>query len=253
MIWVISTLIEFQMKKVGKAPMNHRRNQYTPLEVHEPLQTVWTSLLHFLSGCLQASSVEFNAEAVEKWKSVCLAVFLLLLGVMFFVFSLLNAAGHFVDSHGAVRLHQLLMSDMWHLGMGLLCIGPFDLHSRWNRRFVRDVKCRFVGFYHSRIAYYAWRGYSGYSLRSIPTFWLNGHLYYTWEVALVRRAARLDFRSKIDDFRISFRIVRWDLGVFGWNFTDLERAMSSAASGNSSMWSGKPNALRLRMQSQLSE
>jgi len=114
------------MKKVLKAPMN-RRHQYTPLEVHEPLQ--------------KASNVEFNSEAVEKWKSVCLALFLLLLGIMFFVFSLLHAAGHFVNKPGA--------------GWGFLVLGLLTF---------------IPGFYHSRIAYYAWRGYSGYSLRSIPTF-----------------------------------------------------------------------------------
>jgi len=109
-------------------PMNQRRHRYTPLEVHEPLQTA-------------ASNVDFNVDAVEKWKSVCLAVFLLMLGVMFFVFSFLHAAGHFVNKDGA--------------GWGFLVLGLLTF---------------IPGFYHSRIAYYAWRGYSGYSLRSIPTF-----------------------------------------------------------------------------------
>ncbi|GMH45219.1 hypothetical protein BSKO_13176 [Bryopsis sp. KO-2023] len=81
------------------------------------------------------------AQNKTPWRSVLLAFGLLIVGVAFFSLSLLHTFGHFFSKKGA--------------GWGFFVLGVLTF---------------LPGFYHSRIAYYAWRRREGYSLASIPSF-----------------------------------------------------------------------------------
>ncbi|XP_051117979.1 uncharacterized protein LOC127242469 [Andrographis paniculata] len=75
------------------------------------------------------------------WKSICLALFLLLLGCLLLLLSFFIFTGHMGgDSSQAYGL----------LGLGFLTFLP--------------------GFYETRIAYYSWRGTQGYRFASVPDY-----------------------------------------------------------------------------------
>ncbi|KAI5665676.1 hypothetical protein M9H77_15529 [Catharanthus roseus] len=75
------------------------------------------------------------------WKSIFLALFLLVLGCLLIILAALIFGGHMAgDSSQAYSL----------LGLGLLAFLP--------------------GFYETRIAYYSWRGAQGYQFSSIPDY-----------------------------------------------------------------------------------
>ncbi|XP_058961856.2 transmembrane protein 230-like [Pocillopora verrucosa] len=76
------------------------------------------------------------------WKALLLAVFLSSVGTLLLVFGSLLFTGYF-DVKYADRTYPLLI-------LGSLMFIP--------------------GFYHVRIAYYAWKGYRGYSFEDIPDF-----------------------------------------------------------------------------------
>ncbi|KZV50854.1 transmembrane protein 230 [Dorcoceras hygrometricum] len=75
------------------------------------------------------------------WKSIILAIFLLLLGCLLLLLSIFICIGHMEgESSQAYGL----------LGLGVLTFLP--------------------GFYETRIAYYSWRGARGYRFSSIPDY-----------------------------------------------------------------------------------
>eukprot|EP00112_Aurelia_sp_Birch-Aquarium-sp1_P006597 Seg1724.10 transcript_id=Seg1724.10/GoldUCD/mRNA.D3Y31 product="hypothetical protein" protein_id=Seg1724.10/GoldUCD/D3Y31 len=75
-------------------------------------------------------------------KAILLAVFLFTLGTLLLVIGSLLFTGY-IDVEYADRTYPMLI-------LGSLLFIP--------------------GFYHVRIAYYAWRGYRGYSYEDIPAF-----------------------------------------------------------------------------------
>ncbi|KAG8384666.1 hypothetical protein BUALT_Bualt04G0141700 [Buddleja alternifolia] len=75
------------------------------------------------------------------WKSIFLAIFLLLLGCLLLSLSLFIFTGHMGGE---------LAQAYGFLGLGLLTFVP--------------------GFYETRIAYYSWRGAKGYQFTSIPDY-----------------------------------------------------------------------------------
>ncbi|EPS70088.1 hypothetical protein M569_04684 [Genlisea aurea] len=75
------------------------------------------------------------------WKSILLAIFLLILGILLLLLGLFIITGHMKgDPSQAYGL----------LGLGFLSFIP--------------------GFYETRIAYYSWRGAQGYTFASIPSY-----------------------------------------------------------------------------------
>ncbi|XP_073065166.1 uncharacterized protein [Primulina eburnea] len=85
----------------------------------------------------------YTPKAFDKipWKSIILALFLLLLGCLLLLLSLFILTGHMEgESSQAYGL----------LGLGFLTFLP--------------------GFYETRIAYYSWRGAQGYRFSSIPDY-----------------------------------------------------------------------------------
>ncbi|KZV43401.1 transmembrane protein 230-like [Dorcoceras hygrometricum] len=85
----------------------------------------------------------YTPKAFDKipWKSISLAVFLLLLGCLLLLLSFFIFTGHMEgESSQAYGL----------LGLGCLAFLP--------------------GFYETRIAYYSWRGAQGYRFSSIPDY-----------------------------------------------------------------------------------
>ncbi|CAD7698265.1 unnamed protein product [Ostreobium quekettii] len=84
---------------------------------------------------------ELDRQTPGLCYSIVLAAFLLLAGVAFFTLTILHATGHLLSKTGA--------------GWGFLVLGLLTF---------------IPGFYHSRIAYYAWRGYEDYDFQSIPRF-----------------------------------------------------------------------------------
>ncbi|XP_068745362.1 transmembrane protein 230-like [Montipora capricornis] len=76
------------------------------------------------------------------WKAIFLAIFLFSVGTMLLIVGSLLFTGYF-DVKYADRTYPLLI-------LGSLMFIP--------------------GFYHVRIAYYAWKGYRGYSFEDIPNF-----------------------------------------------------------------------------------
>ncbi|CAH1413174.1 unnamed protein product [Lactuca virosa] len=86
---------------------------------------------------------DMSAESSDKipWKSIGLAVFLLLFGCILLILSLFVFTGHMGgDKSQACGL----------LGLGTLTFLP--------------------GFYETRIAYYSWRGAQGYRFAAIPSY-----------------------------------------------------------------------------------
>ncbi|XP_057306596.1 transmembrane protein 230-like [Hydractinia symbiolongicarpus] len=88
-----------------------------------------------------------DAQFVEPapkvpYKAIGLAVFLFTLGTILLTVGCLLVTGH-IDVKYADRTYPVIV-------LGLLLFIP--------------------GFYHVRIAVYAWKGYTGYSFRDIPDF-----------------------------------------------------------------------------------
>ncbi|KAL3813407.1 hypothetical protein ACJIZ3_014675 [Penstemon smallii] len=86
---------------------------------------------------------DYTPKTYDKipWKSIFLAIFLLLLGCLLLLLSIFIFIGHMGgDSSQAYGL----------LGLGFLTFVP--------------------GFYETRIAYYSWRGVQGYRFASIPDY-----------------------------------------------------------------------------------
>ncbi|XP_076883307.1 uncharacterized protein LOC143532040 [Bidens hawaiensis] len=83
-----------------------------------------------------------SAETIDKipWKSIALALFLLVFGCVLLLLSLFIFTGH-MDGDGS-QLYGLF-------GLGTLTFLP--------------------GFYETRIAYYSWRGAKGYRFAAIPS------------------------------------------------------------------------------------
>ncbi|XP_051114562.1 uncharacterized protein LOC127240125 isoform X2 [Andrographis paniculata] len=75
------------------------------------------------------------------WKSIFLALFLLLLGCLLLLLSIFIFTGH---------MQGELSQAYSLLGLGFLAFMP--------------------GFYETRIAYYSWRGTEGYNFASIPDY-----------------------------------------------------------------------------------
>ncbi|KAI4389042.1 hypothetical protein MLD38_001306 [Melastoma candidum] len=75
------------------------------------------------------------------WKSIALAIFLLLLGSLLLFLSFFILTGH--------------MGGEKSQGYGLLVLGVLSF---------------LPGFYETRIAYYSWRGANGYRFSSIPDY-----------------------------------------------------------------------------------
>jgi hypothetical protein len=84
----------------------------------------------------------FELHEDVPWKSVALALFLLVFGSLFLAIS------HFIYTEHTGRDSSL--------AYGLLVLG---------------VLLFLPGFYETRIAYYSWRGYKGYSYSRIPAYW----------------------------------------------------------------------------------
>ncbi|KAL3844640.1 hypothetical protein ACJIZ3_002043 [Penstemon smallii] len=86
---------------------------------------------------------DYSPRTYDKipWKSILLALFLLLLGCVLIVLSFFIFTGHMGGE----------MSQAYGLlGLGFLTFMP--------------------GFYETRIAYYSWRGAQGYRFASIPDY-----------------------------------------------------------------------------------
>ncbi|CAM6042908.1 unnamed protein product [Sphagnum compactum] len=83
----------------------------------------------------------FELHEDVPWKSVALALFLLVFGSLFLAIS------HFIYTEHTGRDSSL--------AYGLLVLG---------------VLLFLPGFYETRIAYYSWRGYKGYSYSRIPAY-----------------------------------------------------------------------------------
>lgn len=86
---------------------------------------------------------EYSPGSLDEipWKSIALALFLLILGCGLILLSLFVFTGHMGGDRG--QAYGLL-------GLGALTFLP--------------------GFYETRIAYYAWRGAQGYRYASIPGY-----------------------------------------------------------------------------------
>lgn len=78
---------------------------------------------------------------VIPWRSIALALFLLLLGSILLCFSILIFTGHMGGEQS--QAYGLL-------GLGIVSFLP--------------------GYYETRIAYYSWRGAQGYRFASIPAY-----------------------------------------------------------------------------------
>lgn len=115
--------------------MKSRRNiNYTRLAVDEDINGSESSF---------DPRFDMSAEASDRipWKSIGLAVFLLLFGCILLILSLLVFTEHMGgDKSQAYGL----------LGLGTLTFLP--------------------GFYETRIAYYSWRGAQGYRFAAIPSY-----------------------------------------------------------------------------------
>ncbi|KAJ7539468.1 hypothetical protein O6H91_11G094600 [Diphasiastrum complanatum] len=87
--------------------------------------------------------LRYRYEPVEKvpWKSILLALFLLLFGCLFLVISHLMFINH--------------MSGDSSQAFGFLVLG---------------ILLFLPGFYETRIAYYSWRGFKGYTYSRIPAY-----------------------------------------------------------------------------------
>ncbi|XP_011085698.1 transmembrane protein 230 [Sesamum indicum] len=86
---------------------------------------------------------DYTPRTYDKipWKSICLALFLLLLGCLLLLLATFIFTGHMGGE---------LSQAYGLLGLGLLTFVP--------------------GFYETRIAYYSWRGAQGYRFASIPDY-----------------------------------------------------------------------------------
>ncbi|RAL45681.1 hypothetical protein DM860_009545 [Cuscuta australis] len=86
---------------------------------------------------------DYSPKSLDRvpWKSLALAVFLLLLGCLLLLLSIFILTGHMAGDHS--QAYGLL-------GLGFLTFLP--------------------GFYETRIAYYSWRGAQGYRFASIPDY-----------------------------------------------------------------------------------
>ncbi|XP_038889462.1 transmembrane protein 230 [Benincasa hispida] len=85
----------------------------------------------------------YTPKAFDKipWKSIALAIFLLVLGILLLFLSYFVLTGH--------------MAGEKSQAYGLLALGFLTF---------------LPGFYETRIAYYAWRGANGYRFASIPDY-----------------------------------------------------------------------------------
>ncbi|EDO37093.1 predicted protein [Nematostella vectensis] len=81
-------------------------------------------------------------EPKVPWRAICLAIGLFTVGTILLVIGSLLFTGHF-DVKYADRTYPMLI-------LGSIMFIP--------------------GFYHVRLAYYAWKGYRGYSFEDIPDF-----------------------------------------------------------------------------------
>ncbi|KAJ3673027.1 hypothetical protein LUZ60_006401 [Juncus effusus] len=122
--------------------MATRRNNYTPLPTDD-------STDGFNTGEEEEEEEEKDLRFIYTpkrynripWKSIALALFLLLLGTLLLVLSYFLFTGHMDgDSSQAKGL----------LFLGFLAFLP--------------------GFYETRVAYYSWRGAPGYNFAAIPDY-----------------------------------------------------------------------------------
>lgn len=112
----------------------NRRRQYEPIEIDDPSGTVkfgirWT----YKTLVVQGTSFPLGDETSRVWKSVALAVFLLLSGIAFFILSILHATGHFINKKdGAVRsVFCFLEINRVYIGMGISDIRNSNVFARF--------------------------------------------------------------------------------------------------------------------------
>ncbi len=130
----------------------------------------------------------FELHEDVPWKSVALALFLLVFGSLFLAIS------HFIYTEHTGR-DSSLAYGLLVLGVLLFLPGKssFSLPSHEvHGCFVKCLRWNFsgnavltaflllhpwlTGFYETRIAYYSWRGYKGYSYSRIPAYWRIIHI-----------------------------------------------------------------------------
>ncbi|XP_054800599.1 uncharacterized protein LOC129304817 isoform X1 [Prosopis cineraria] len=98
---------------------------------------------------------DFTPRALDRvpWKSIALALFLLLLGTTLLVISFFVFTGH--------------MGGERSQAYGLLVLGILSFLPELIPKYLILVS---HGFYETRTAYYAWRGAKGYSFAAIPAY-----------------------------------------------------------------------------------
>uniref|UniRef100_A0A8C9T4A0 Transmembrane protein 230 n=1 Tax=Scleropages formosus TaxID=113540 RepID=A0A8C9T4A0_SCLFO len=116
----------------------------SPAAVCRPVK-LSLSLTHIHSNSILSSStaVRFKKSPPKvPYKAIALAAVLFLIGSVLIIIGALLLTGYIEVSHPDRTIPVLII--------GILVFLP--------------------GFYHLRIAYYAWRGYHGYSYEDIPDF-----------------------------------------------------------------------------------
>ena len=86
-------------------------------------------------------SQELNTPAKPPWRSIALATFLCIVGVVLLIW-------------GSLLFSGVLGEDLGQRATPMLILGGI---------------CFLPGFYNVRIAYYAWKGNYGYSFNDIPS------------------------------------------------------------------------------------
>lgn len=113
----------------------------------------------------------FELPEEVPWKSIALAVFLLAFGSLFLAIS------HFIYTQ---HMEGDSSQAYGFLVLGILLFLP--------------------GFYETRIAYYSWRGYQGYSYSRIPAYWRLGSRSPTTSFGFVRCLLRRLAMAPPDSF-----------------------------------------------------